>query len=103
MHEYDYYYSYNYCIKVHFIYKYVQIFNFIITGGYDYESKPFNVTIPAGEISVPFNISIIEDNIFETTETFIFTIDSSSLPSRVLLQSDCMLMITIVDDDGKLK
>ena len=76
----------------------------IITGGDDYEPGPFSVTIPAGEISVPFNISIIDDNIFEGNESFTLTIDSSSLPSRFLLQPDCLLTVTITDDDGgKLK
>ena len=75
---------------------------FIITGGDDYETGLFNVTIPAGEISVPFNISIIDNNIFEANESFTLTIDSSSLPSRVPVWRDCMLMITIVDDDGEL-
>ena len=75
----------------------------IITGGDDYKNGPFNVTIPAGNISVPFNISIIiDDNVFETNESFTLTIDSSSLPSRVSVQLDCVLMITIVDDDGEL-
>ena len=77
-------------------------FHYIITGEDDYKFGPFNVTIPAGEISVPFYISINDDNIFEGNETFSLTIDSPSLPSRVLVQSDCVLMITIVDDDGGL-
>ena len=72
-----------------------------ITGGDDYKNGPFCVIIPAGEISVPFNISTIDDNIFEANETFTLTIDSSSLPSRVIVQPDCVLMITIVDDDGE--
>ena len=74
----------------------------VITGGDDYEPGPFSVIIPAGEISVTFNISIIDDNIFEANESFTLTIDSSSLPSRVLVQPDCVLMVTIVDDDGEL-
>ena len=74
----------------------------IITGGDDYEPGPFSVTVPAGEKSVPFNISIIiDDNIFEGNETFSLTINSSSLPSRVSVQPNCMAMITIVDDDGE--
>ena len=75
---------------------------YIIIEGDDYEPGPFNVTIPAGETSVPFNISIIDDNVFERNETFNISVDSSSLPSRVLVQPDCVLMITIVDDDGEL-
>ena len=61
-----------------------------------------SVTIPAGEISVLLNTSIIDDNIFEANESFTLTINSSSLPSRVLVQPDCVLIITIVDDDGEL-
>ena len=30
------------------------------------------------------------------------TVDSSSLPSRVLVQPECMTVVTIVDDDGEL-
>ena len=72
-----------------------------VTGGYDYKPGPFNVTIPAGEISVSFNISIINDYIFERNESFSLTIDSSSLPDKFLLQPDCEVIVTIVDDDGK--
>ena len=70
-------------------------------GGDDYELGSFGVTIPAGETSVSFNISIIDDNIFEGNESFSLTIDSSSLPSRVLLQESCVVVITIVNDDGE--
>ena len=48
----------------------------------DYESETFNITIPAGEISVPFNIQIIDDNTLEANESFSLTIDSSSLPMQ---------------------
>ena len=56
--------------------------------------------LSAGEINVPFNISIIDDNTLEANESFSLTIDSSYLPSGVLLQPDCMLTVTIVDDDN---
>ena len=79
-----------------------KIFNDIITGGNDYVSGPFNITFPAGRTSANFNISIHNDNIFETNESLSLTVDPSSLPSRVMLQSDCMLVITIVDNDGEL-
>ena len=75
---------------------------YITMVGDDYETGPFNVTIPAGEISVSFNVSLINDNVFEANESFILTIDSSSLPSGVLVQPDCMTVVTIVDDDGEL-
>lgn len=74
-----------------------------ITGGDDYHSGPFSVIIPAGEISVSSDIFIIvDDNIFEGNELISLTINSSSLPSRVFIQPNCMLMVTIVDNDGEL-
>ena len=71
------------------------------TGGDDYVPGPFVVTIPTGDASFIFNISIIDDDIFEANESFSVTIDPSSLPSRVLVQPECVLMVTIVDDDGE--
>ena len=86
------------------MYVYVRMYvcMYITTVGDDYKTGPFNVTIPAGEISVSFNVSLINDNVFEANESFILTIDSSSLPSGVLVQPDCMTVVTIVDDDGEL-
>ena len=74
----------------------------IIIGNEDYKHGPFNVTIPAGETSVLFNISIIDDNVFEGNESFSITIDSFFLPSRVLVQPGCMLMVMVMDNDGML-
>ena len=81
---------------------YIIDFYYIIAGGDDYEPGPFSAIIPSGEINVPFNIPIIDDNIFEGNESFSLYINLFSSPSTVLLQPDCMLMITIVDNDGKL-
>ena len=75
---------------------------YVTTVGDDYETGPFNVTIPTGEISILFSIPIVNDSIFEANESFILTIDSSTLPSRVIVQSNCMTVVTIVDDDGEL-
>ena len=73
----------------------------MIIGGDDYEIGSLHITIPAGEINVPINISIIHDNVFEGNESFSLSLDPSSLPSRVL--GVCLLMVTIVDDsEGKL-
>ena len=68
----------------------------------DYESGPFNVTIPAGEISVVFNISIIDDNIFERNESFSLSINSSFPICETLSPSDCVITVTILDNDGEL-
>ena len=81
-------------IKHHLVFLYYHTYV-----GDDYESGPFNVTIPAGEINVPFNVLLTDDIIFESHELFSLTIDPSSLPSAVFLQSDCMLTVLIIDDD----
>ena len=78
---------------------------YIISGGShgDYKSGPFNVTILPGNNSASYNISITDDNIFETNETFNLTINASSLLSRVVLQPNCMIVCTIIDNhDGEL-
>ena len=79
----------------------------VTAGGNDYEpDTAFHVEIPSGEISVPFSISILDNvesfdvAVFEGNESFSLAIDSSSLPSGLL--SDCVLVVTIVDDDRKL-
>ena len=73
---------------------------YAITGGEDYRPGPFLVFIDAGEINVTFIISIIDDDVFERNESFILTIDSSSLPSRVSVQPDSRAIVTIVDDES---
>ena len=74
----------------------------LVTEGDDYITGPISVTIPAGVMSVSFNVSVIDDNIFEANESLILIIDQSSFPSRVVVQPDCMAIVTIVDDDGEL-
>ena len=73
-------------------------------GSIDYVSGPYFAEFHNGGMSgLPVDISIIDDNIFETDEIFSLTINSSSLPSRVLVKPDCILTITITDnDDGEL-
>ena len=54
------------------------------------------------DASATFNVSIMIDNIFESDESFNLMINSSSFPSRVFLQPDYILRITILNDDSKL-
>ena len=82
-------------VKQQFIFMY-----YFMYVGDDYESGPFNITIPAGESLVPFNISIIDDDVFEGNESFCITVDRSSLPSRIIVSAVCLSIATIVDDDG---
>ena len=67
----------------------------------DYTSGPYSVTFPAGVTNVPFNISIIDDNIFEENENFTLTINSS-LPTGVMVGNPDQATVTIVDNDRKL-
>ena len=67
----------------------------------DYTSGPYSVTFPAGVTSVPFNISINDDNIFEENENFTLTINSS-LPTGVMVGNPGQATVTIVDNDRKL-
>ena len=54
----------------------------ILTGGDDYDSGPFSAIFPAGKTVATFNVSIIDDDIVEGTETFELSINPFSLPSR---------------------
>ena len=66
----------------------------------DYTSGPYSVTFPAGVMSVPFNIPVNDDNIFEENENFTLTI-SSSLPTGVMVGNPGQARVTIVDNDCK--
>ena len=69
----------------------------------DYMSGPYTVTFPANATYVTFNISIVDDNVYESNnETFMLAINSSSLPTNVSLGYPSQATVTIVDDDGKL-
>ena len=72
-----------------------------LTGGNDdYSSGPYTVTFLAGVTSVPFNVSITDDNVLEDDENFSLTIDTSSLPSNVTVDNPSQATVTIVDNDG---
>ena len=73
-----------------------------VTGGVDYESRPYTITFPAGVTKIPFKVPITDDNIFEGNEYFILTIDSSSLSNNVTLGSPSQVIVNISDsNDGK--
>ena len=59
--------------------------------------------IPAGAITVPFNISIFDDNILEGDEDFDITIIQSSLPDGVSRGNPGTATVNIVDDDRKYR
>ena len=75
---------------------------YVAGGGVDYYSGPYNITFPAGTTSVPFNVSITDDNILEDDENFLLTVDLSLLPDNITASDPYQATVTIVDKDGKL-
>ena len=67
----------------------------------DYISGPYTVTFPAGSTTATFDVPINDDNIYETNENFILTINETSLPTDVTHGSPVEAIVTIVDDDRK--
>ena len=66
----------------------------------DYESGPYRVIIPAGQLSVQFDIAINDDNILENDENFDLAINATSLPDCVVTDPNQATVI-ILDNDGK--
>lgn len=66
----------------------------------DYESGPYNVTIPAETTSIQFDVIINDDNVSEGNENFNLTINSSSLSNRVAITNPTRATVTILDNDG---
>ena len=68
----------------------------------DYVSGPYTAMFPAGITYATISIRITSDNIFEGNENFTLSIDSSSLPSYVTITNPGEVIVTILEDDGKL-
>ena len=69
--------------------------------GEDYEPGPYTVIFPAGINRALFNVSIINDDIYEINETFDLVVNISSLPPSVTVGDINQARIIIIDDDGK--
>ena len=72
-------------------------------GGVDYNSVLYNVTFPAGVTNVSFNVTVINDTVLETNETFNLTTVENSLPTNVTLGKIDQATVTIVNDGGSRK
>ena len=68
----------------------------------DYDSGPYNVTIPTGQTTATFDVPINDDNIFEGNESFMLTINEPSLPTGVTRGNPGQATVNIVDNDRKL-
>ena len=75
----------------------------MIGKGIDYDSGPYHVMVPANALSVVLNIPISSDDILEGNEKFNLTINTTSMPSRVVIGNPDQATVTIVDDDGKYR
>ena len=51
---------------------------------------------------VSLDVTIMDDNILESNETFQLSINSSSLPNRVTVDNPSVVTVTIVDNDCKI-
>ena len=73
------------------------------TGGVDYNSGPYSVTLPAGVTRASFNITIINDDVLEDGETFNLIITEDSLPENVTLGTPYLTRVTIYNIGGSSK
>jgi len=62
----------------------------------------FNIVLLRAQISVSFDIAIIDDNLQEENETFSMSVilDSGCLP--ITINGDSITTITIVDNEGTI-
>ena len=67
----------------------------------DYSSGQYNVTIPIGSAIATFNISIIDDSLFEGDEEFYLIMDQSSSLSGITIGSPNRVVVKIFDNESK--
>ena len=65
----------------------------------DYMYGPYAVAFPAGVTRTLFNVSIIDDDVYEVNETFELTVDSLFLPHNVSTVDPNQTRVTIRNDD----
>ena len=68
----------------------------------DYASGPYIVTIPALHTNATFNVKINNDNVPESDEYFMLTINETLLPDCIIRGDPDKATVIIVDDDRKL-
>ena len=65
----------------------------------DYIGQTLNVTIPAGESSANFTVTITDDAILEEEELFNLAVFIPPFPASLGIQSAAYATVTITDDD----
>ena len=66
----------------------------------DYSSGPYNVTIPAGYISSTFDITIIDNSVFEGNKEFYLIINQSAF-NAVMIGNQNRATVEILDNECK--
>ena len=74
---------------------------FYNAGECDYDPGPYHVTLPAGQIEVPFNASINDDDVFENNEIFQLVVNQRILPNRISRAEPYSSTVTIMDDEKR--
>ena len=67
----------------------------------DYTAGPYSVTFKVDATTALLSVPINDDDTFEGNENFTLTIDSSSLPSDVIVSNPGYATVTIIENDGK--
>ena len=67
----------------------------------DYTSGPYTVRFHAGVTKITFDVPIHDDMMLEDDESLILTINPSSLPTGVIVDTPGQATVTIVDNDRK--
>ena len=78
---------------------YFIIKTFYLLGNDDYDSGPYIVTFPSGVTNASFNVTIIDNDQYESTETFYLIINSFSLPHNMYISNPGHAIVIISDDD----
>ena len=69
--------------------------------GQDYESGTYTVEFPAGKTTMQFNVSIINDDMYEVNETFELAINQFLLSLDVSATNPDQARVIIINDDSK--
>ena len=73
-------------------------------GGDDFESEQFELDFAAGQTRAEFNITIIDDNLVETAESFqlLLSIPDELISKGVQVGPNAEATVAIMDNDGEL-
>ena len=77
--------------------------NHVSSGGADYNGREFPFSFPAGSTKESFSISIVDDVIFETDETFFLTLEipQQAQDTGVMRGDPYVATVTIINDEGE--